>query len=756
MSGVVYTASDGLPLAAAHVVAGGSQYGAFTDAKGRFTIQGIPAGKWNVVTTFIGFKPVEKTVTIREGKETRVMFAMEINALSAPEYEIVGTRTSGMVQETPIRMEVISPRVITENPGQSIVATLDQLSGINLQSTMGIFSGNTTVSLRGLSGNDQGRTLILVDDIPLNKADAGSVNWNLINRENIEKIEVIKGPGPAVYGSSAMGGVISIRTKKPEKAISGTATASYGTFNTAGVRYQTGGRLPLHDLNRSLYWSVNGFYRRSDGYNAEIPEYLEKSDTFHINSYLREVAAGIKTGYQFKPGNDIELSAGFFNDKRGRGMEVYEVDGAYDRHQTWQGNLRYRGKYRHWSCRLLAFGQRENFERLNESMNDGEYSLYKVDSKREDHGLNARADLVAGKHHTLTAGAEYRYGSVCGQDIYYTSTDVITNQGKMDTWAFFVQDDLSFLNNKLNITAGLRFNTAVFHHGSFRIDDPSYAIQYLVDYQDSLFWRSSWNQWDPKLSAQYRFSPGSRIYLSVARGFRAPALDDLCRTGRIRNGFKVANPSLYPEYLDNIEAGGDFSMLNFVEISLSVYRSMGKNFMYFLSTGDTVNMGYKRTPVFMKQNISKVEITGAELDISANPMAWLSVNVTYTFNHSVIREFIPNDTTVDKDLNGKFLTDVPAHKATAGLTVRNRYVNLNLLWKYSGERYINDENKVDYYLKTDRYPAFHIVSARLWHVFKKKYTFAFSAENIFDTRFIDDRLQQNPGRMMNFEFSVSF
>lgn len=183
---------------------------------------------------------------------------------------------------------------------------------------------------------------------------------------------------------------------------------------------------------------------------------------------------------------------------------------------------------------------------------------------------------------------------------------------------------------------------------------------------------------------------------------------------------------------------------------------MGKNFMYFLSTGDTVNMGYKRTPVFMKQNISKVEITGAELDISANPMAWLSVNVTYTFNHSVIREFIPNDTTVDKDLNGKFLTDVPAHKATAGLTVRNRYVNLNLLWKYSGERYINDENKVDYYLKTDRYPAFHIVSARLWHVFKKKYTFAFSAENIFDTRFIDDRLQQNPGRMMNFEFSVSF
>lgn len=756
LSGVVYTASDGLPLAAAHVVVGTSQFGAFTDANGRFTIKGIPAGKWKVVTTFVGFKPVEKSVTIRDGKETRLTISMEINALSAPEYEIVGQKTTGMVQESPIRMEVISPRLITENPGQSIVATLDQLSGINMQSTMGIFSGNTIVSLRGLSGNDQGRTLILIDDIPLNKADAGSVNWNLINRENIEKIEVIKGPGPAVYGSSAMGGVITIRTKKPEKVLGGTATVSYGTFNTAGVRYQAGGSVPLHRRIRSLFWSVNGFYRHSDGYNAEIPEYLAKSDTFHVNSYLREIATGIKTGYQFKPGHDIELSAGFFNDKRGRGMEVYEVDGAYDRHQTWQGNLKYRGKYRSWSWSLLAFGQRENFERLNENMNEGEYSLYKVDSRREDHGLNARTDLRAGKHQTLTAGAEYRYGSVYGQDIYYTSTDVITNQGKMDTWALFIQDELRFLDDKLNITAGLRFNTAVFHHGSFKIDDPSYAIQYLVDYQDSLFRRSWWNQWDPKLSAQFRFSPGSRIYLSVARGFRAPSLDDLCRTGRFRSGFKTANPSLYPEYLDNIEAGGDFGIMNIIDVSLSFYRSAGKNFMYYLSTGDTVNMGYKRTPVFTKQNISKVEITGVELDISANPTAWLSVNATYTFNHSVIREFIPHDTAVDKDLNGKFLTDVPAHKATAGLTIRHRLLNLNLVWKYSGKRYINDENKVDYYLKTDRYPAYHMVSARLWHVFKKNYTFAFNAENIFDTRFIDDRLQQNPGRMMNLEFSISF
>jgi len=59
--------------------------------------------------------------------------------------------------------------------------------------------------------------LVLLDGIPLNKSDEGSVNWNMINKDDIDQIKIIKGPGPAKYGSGAMGGVIELTSKKPVK-----------------------------------------------------------------------------------------------------------------------------------------------------------------------------------------------------------------------------------------------------------------------------------------------------------------------------------------------------------------------------------------------------------------------------------------------------------------------------------------------------------------------------------------------------------
>ena len=744
------------PLEGAHVIVNQNNKITYTDKNGNFQLTGITTGKVIIKVTFIGYKTENKTITIREGHQHRVDFNLAVIAIDAPEIEIREKKPERAAQDEPVRMEIISAQTISNTPGQSIVSVLDFVSGVNLSSTMGIFANNTVVTLRGLSGNDQARTLVLVDDVPLNKADAGSVNWNLINRDNVERIEILKGPGSAKYGSSAMGGVINIHTKQPAKLVSGVATLDYGTFNTAGFRYQLAGRLKPENAAKGFYYGLNGFYRRSDGYNPEIPQYLEKSDTFYVNNYLREAAIGAKFGYQFNSLNTIEASANFFNDKRGRGVEIYEVDGAFEQHDTWQANVRYKGGKGSFRWTVMAYNQDEHFERLNEYMKETEYSLYLVKSNRIDRGASVNAVMPSGRAHVFTAGLDYQFGSVNGQDIYYTSTDVISNAGKMDTWAVYAQDEISLLDNKLQINLGLRLNTAVFHDGSFKIEDPSYAIQYLVDYQDSLFPRNQWFQADPKISVQYRFTTQSRIYVSVAQGFRAPNLDDLCRTGKISNGFKVANPALRPEVLDNFEVGADLLLFKKLHLAASLYHSIGRDFMYYVSTGDSVNMGYKRTPVFMKQNISRVDITGFELDMDIDPVKWLSVFANYTFNHSVISSFTSNDTAADGDLNGKYLTDVPMNKASAGITIKNKIVNVNLLWKYTGERYINDVNELDPYLLTTKYPAYQTVGIKLWHQFFNHLTTALNFDNIFDARFIDDHPQQSPGRMFTLEVTATF
>ncbi|MCX6267631.1 MAG: TonB-dependent receptor, partial [Bacteroidetes bacterium] len=711
ISGKITGLPDKIPLAGAHIILEQQGKVTYADHHGLFRLDDIVSGKITLRVSFIGYKTEVKTMTIREGQHLKIDFSLETDAINAPEVEIREVKPDRTTQDMPVRMEIISAQAISNNPGQNIVSVLDFVSGVNLSSTMGIFANNTVVTLRGLSGNDQARTLVLLDGVPLNKADAGSVNWNLVNRENVERIEILKGPGSAMYGSSAMGGVINIQSKRPGKRISGDATIDYGTFNTAGFRYQMAGKLKPENISKGFSYNLNGFYRRSDGYNPEIPQYLEKSDTFYVNNFLREASIGAKAGYQFNSLNIVEIGTNFFNDKRGRGTEIYEIDGAFERHNTWQGNIRYKGGKGRVKWNILGYNQVENFERLNEYMKETEYSLYLVQSTRIDRGANVNAVTPVGKSHVLTAGIDYQYGSVYGQDIYYTSTDLITNAGKMDTWAAYIQDEIGLCENKLQFNLGLRLNTAIFHDGSFRVDYPSYSIQYLVDYQDSLFQRNQWVQVDPKISAQYRFNVNSRIYLSVAQGFRAPNLDDLCRTGKIKNGFKMANPALKPEVLDNFEVGSDMLLFQKLHVAASLYYSIGKDFMYYVSTGDSVNMGYKLTPVFMKQNISKVEIMGLELDMDIQPVVWLSIFANYTFNHSVISSFKPANVMVDRDLNNKYLTDVPMHKASAGLTIKNRLANFNLLWKYTGKRYINDINEVDPYLLTAQYPAFQTFGA---------------------------------------------
>jgi iron complex outermembrane receptor protein len=756
IKGTVISSADGKPLPGAHIVVAETGQGTVTGQEGNFILKVPVAGKFRVKASYLGFITQEKTVRIAAGQTISVGFVLKPFIYETAEVEIIDNRPEQAAQSVPRRMSLITAQTITDNPGQNITSVLDYVSGVNLTSTMGVFASNTVVTLRGLSGNDQGRTLVLVDNMPLNKSDEGSVNWNLINRDNVEKVEVTKGPGSARYGSSAMGGVINIRTRRPTEKISGTATAGYGTFNTFGFRYAISGILGPGRPSSGFYYDLNGFYKRSDGYNSEIPEYIEPADTFSVNTFLREASIGGKTGYRFNEKNAIEISAGFYNDKRGRGIEIYEIEGANESHGTWQASMQYHGNHKNLAWNINAYSLNEHFERVNEYMSEAEYNLYLVKSLRTDLGVLADLDLTAGKHHQLTGGFEFRQGGVNGQDIYYTATDLITNAGKMENYAVFLQDGMKLAQNRLQINLGLRLNWAVFHDGLFTIENPSYSIEYMVPYQDTLIPVHHWFQADPKFSVQYRFNPENRVYVTIARGFRAPNLDDLCRTGKKRNGFKISNPALKPEVLDNYETGTDLLLFKKLHVAASVYYSVGHDFMYYVSTGDSVNMGYKIAPVFQKQNISRVDIYGAEIDLDIEPAKGLSLFANYAFAHSTIAQFTPADPAVDSNLTGKFLTDVPMHKATAGVTWKNRFVNLNVLWKFVGSRWINDQNTTDPVLLMAKYPAYNTFNLRAWHTFFKHMVVALNIDNLFDVVYIDDRLQQSPGRMINAEITINF
>jgi outer membrane receptor protein involved in Fe transport len=668
------------------------------------------------------------------------------------EVVISATKTENFVRDIPTRINLISSYQVKSLPVEYTDEYLQYLPGVNVSRPFGIFSSKSTVTMRGLDGKEQGRVLVMIDGVPVNKADGGSVNWNLINTGEIERIEVVKGPGSSIYGGNAMGGSINIITRKPQKKISGLFGLQYGTYNTMGGRLALSGRAN-ENLEKGFYWGINGHYLQSDGYITQS-EADQAANPYIVKSNMKEWCGGVKLGYDFKPNKFIELDFITFNDRQGTGEKVYQPEGNTTDHDTYHLRGKYHGEKGNsdWNASLFYFS--EDYKKVNEYMKD-DYTLYDVLSERVDLGGLFSYSYKFPEHHKLTAGTDLKQGSVDAQDIYYTSTDIVDNRGKMNTLGLFAQDEMSYLNDKFKLIAALRYDYARYYDGAFIIETPSGETSFMTSYVDSAQTAFSWNAISPKLSLQYRFKGDNRLYISYARGFRPSVLDDLCRSGRVRGGFKIANNDLGPETLDNFELGGDVMLPYKIMFTASTYYSLGHDFIYYVNSGDSIDMGFGDRPIYMPENITGVNIFGVELELYYDVLPGLRLMTNYAHAHSEISDYEPRNPEDQADLTGKYLIDVPANMVSFTATWSNRIVNASLAVKYTGKRWVNDQNIYDEIVGSDQYPAYTTVDAKVWKDFRNFYL-SLTAQNIFDVDYYDSKGSVCPGRFITMEAGVKF
>ncbi|MBP6871429.1 MAG: TonB-dependent receptor [Bacteroidales bacterium] len=668
------------------------------------------------------------------------------------EVVISATKTDNTIRDIPARINLLTGYQIKAMPVQYPDEYLQFVPGVYVSRPFGIFSSKSTVTMRGLDGKEQGRVLVMLDGIPVNKADGGSVNWNLVATGDIERIEVVKGPGSSIYGGNAMGGSINVITRKPQKKISGYAGLEYGTYNTIGGRLQLAGRLN-DSIGSGFYWGLNGRYLQSDGYITQS-EADQAANPYIVKSNMKEWSGGIKLGYEWKKSRFIEIDLLTFDDRQGTGEVVFQDEGNTTDHDTYHFRGRYHGENEksEWNASLFYFN--EHYKRVNEFIKD-DYTLYDVLSIRKDAGGMFNYSRKFSARHRLTAGLDAKQGSVDAKDIYYTSTDIVYNLGKINTVGIFAQDEFSFGDDKFKIIAALRYDYASYFDGAFFVETPTAETYFIMPYVDSSQTEFTWHALSPKLSARYSINADNRVYLSYARGFRPSVLDDLCRSGRIRGGFKIANPELEPEVLDNFEAGGDFLLPGRILLSTSAYFSMGKDFIYYVNSGDSIDMGFGPRPIYLPQNITGVNIFGLELELTYDILPGLRLVANYSHNHSEISAFKPGDNAGQPDLEGKFLVDVPADMANFSVYWMNRIINASLAAKYNGKRWVNDQNVFDEIVGDDRYPAYFTLDARLWKEYRKL-AGSITVQNILDTKFYDSKGAVCPGRFITVEVGVKF
>lgn len=656
---------------------------------------------------------------------------------------VTATRTDSKVLDTPVRIHTITANTLSSIQVLTIDDALRYTAGVNVNRSFGILSSKATVAMRGLSAKEQGRVLVLLDGIPLNKSDGGTVDWNMIDMGDLERIEITKGAGSAIYGGSAMGGIINIISKVPVEKFKLRASLEYGSFNTMGTRVNTSGVTPLKNKENSFYWGVNSFLRKSEGYITQS-EAERKENPYIIKSNMQEAGINVKTGISFHKKHTLEATIKYYNDQRGTGEKVFQPDGNTTDHDSYGMILNYKGNLRKLSIRSSAYLLNEDYKKVNEYRKD-DYTWYNVLSTRSDMGwLNSFTLPIS--NHSFTTGIDIKVGSVDGEDVYLTSTDIVYNRGKMFILSAFLQDEWK-LSDRLRMLAGIRYDNATFYDGAFNITEPSSETEFMFNYQVPDMPVKHWSALSPRLSMQYQFTGNTRLYAMVSRGFRPSELEYLCRSGRIKGGFKIASPSLEPEYLTNYETGIDLVPFKNLSLAFSAFYSKGKNFQYYVSNGQTIDMGFGARPIFIRDNISNVNIMGAETELQYTVANGIQITGSYAWAHSKIVNYtavMPTDTV---NLNGKFFTDVPEHLVTAGVRSINRYINGSLFIRYTGAMYINDQNTVDEILGTDRYPAYTTVDVRLWKDLGK-FKLSLGIQNLFDVKFYDSKYAVGPGRFI--------
>ncbi len=184
--------------------------GGVSDANGNYSITVRP-GKHRVSFNFIGYKTEIKNIEIKENE------ALTLNVSLSEEVEIINEivvsagKFEQKISDVTVSMEIIKPTMIENNNTVCMDAVLNQVPGLDIM--------DDQPSIRGGSGYSYGagsRVLMLIDDMPILSADAGDVKWNFIPIENLSQVEVIKGASSALFGSSALNGVINMRTAYPK------------------------------------------------------------------------------------------------------------------------------------------------------------------------------------------------------------------------------------------------------------------------------------------------------------------------------------------------------------------------------------------------------------------------------------------------------------------------------------------------------------------------------------------------------------
>lgn len=620
-----------IPFASISIV--GTAIGTSTDITGHYRLINLPEETWIVKAQYLGYKSSEKEVSTRTGETQEINFVLEEDLLRLEEVVITGNRNETKRTESTTIVNTITPRLFTSTQSVILGEGLNFCPGLRMENNCQN-CGFSQVRMNGMEGP---YAQILINSRPIFSGLASVYGLELIPANMIERVEVIRGGGSALYGSNAIAGTINLILKDPvvnayELSLS-AASSGVGIENSGDPAsdYTVHLNTSLVAADNKSGMSLYGFYRNREPFDAN-------GDGFSELSSLRNTTLGSRIYHRF--GTRAKLSADFFaiSEKRRGGDkhdEVPHMAGIAEavEHQLTNGALTYEMFFRdHGLLSVYISGQRVNrdsYYGANQSLND--YGNTRDLSYTAGVQYNAPLGIVR-----LVTGIETVGSALFDKKLGYPDLDnailnpddstllvpvvetrTISDQ-TMNTTGIFAQTEVEL--GVFKLSAGVRYDHYSIHNSA------------QEGYDDK-----TGNVLSPRFSAKYDILESLQVRISYSQGYRAPQIfdEDLhIETSGARQVIHQNAPDLQQEKSHSAMASLDF------------HKKMGKVFFSLLSEGfyTRLNKAFVNeygepdengTVVYTRVNTKNgAEVMGINLEMNLVPVRSLTVKGGFTIQSS--------------------------------------------------------------------------------------------------------------------------
>jgi len=625
LNGVI--TSDGDPLPFATISINNTTLGSASDLQGEFEFGHIPEGEFTVRAQAMGYKPIEKTVTFKVGESVKLAFDLETDVLGLEQVVVTADRNEQKRTQASVIVNTLTPKLLENTQSISISEGLNYVPGLRLENNCQN-CGFTQVRMNGMDG---AHSQVLINNRAVFSNLAGVYGLELIPSSMIDRIEVVRGGGSALYGSNAVAGTINLITKDPMNN-SYDLTTQYnsvgvGTDGKTQSDYSLNMNTTIVSDNKKTGLALFGFYRDKDPYDAN-------DDGFSEIAQIENLTLGARLYHRIDYRNKITLDFIRVNEERRGGSDfekpnhMADISEAVD-HKITTTALTYE-RFVGTGSMLSVYGSAQNVDRAsyygaNQSLQDyGQTDglTYNVGTQfKADFGKNSIVTGIEVVHDdmedTKLGYPEYTYNPITGEiDVTHVDNTVITDQTKI-VYGVFAQYDRQL--GPVKASLGGRFDR-------YEITD----LEHKEGNNDG-------NVFSPRINVLWNVMPSLQWRVSYSQGYRAPQVfdEDLhIETSGSRKVLHANDPNLEQEtshsYMTSFDYNRKFGRWNVGLLAEGFYTKLDDAFASTPEFDESTGI----TTYYRSNADNGATVKGVNMEATAAPNSKVYFRAGYTVQRS--------------------------------------------------------------------------------------------------------------------------